>query len=82
MVGLRLVLLLPVWDPAIGTGWRVRWRANENVVDVADCYVQKVKFTLEISALPKDLPKEITVDISSIKTIQDVLHVSDLVIPK
>ncbi|NCQ82347.1 hypothetical protein GW750_06160 [bacterium] len=33
-------------------------------------------------ALPKDLPKEIVVDLTLIKTTHDVLHVADIVVPK
>ncbi len=44
--------------------------------------IQRVKYTLEIVALPKDLPKEIVVDLTLIKTTHDVLHVADIVVPK
>lgn len=33
---------------------------------------------VEIEALPQDLPKEIAVDISSLKTFEDKIHVKDL----
>ncbi len=38
--------------------------------------------TIEVSALPSDLPHEITVDISQLKTFDDGITVSDLVAPK
>lgn len=36
---------------------------------------------LEVEALPKDLPHELTVDISSLADFETVLHVSDIVLP-
>ncbi len=36
---------------------------------------------VEVKALPKDLPDELTVDISGLKEVGDKLHVSDLVVP-
>ncbi len=42
----------------------------------------KVLHELEIKALPKDLPHSITVDISSLATLEDKIHVSDIVLPK
>lgn len=44
--------------------------------------IQHLKDVVEIEALPKDLPKEIEVDISKIETVQDVLFVKDIVLPK
>lgn len=41
----------------------------------------KVIRSLEIEALPKDLPKEIVVDISGLKTFDDQLHIKDIVLP-
>lgn len=41
----------------------------------------KVLHELEVEALPKDLPHEVTVDISSLKTFADQIHVSDVVMP-
>ena len=37
--------------------------------------------SLEVECLPKDLPKEIQVDISGLKNIEDCLYVKDLVLP-
>lgn len=37
--------------------------------------------TVEIKALPKDLPNEVTVDISSLVEVGDKLHVSDIIVP-
>ncbi len=42
----------------------------------------KVMHELEIEALPQNLPGSITVDISSLATFDDIIHVSDLSIPK
>ena len=44
--------------------------------------IQLVKHEVEIEALPKDLPKEILLDISDIKDKNDVIFVKDLVLPK
>ena len=40
--------------------------------------VDLVRDTLEVEALPLDLPHDIQIDISSIETANDVIHVSDL----
>lgn len=42
----------------------------------------KVLHEVEVSALPKDLPHAITVDISVLETLQDQIHVKDLIVPK
>lgn len=42
----------------------------------------KVMHELDIEALPKDLPHEITVDISSLVTFDDAIHVKDVVLPQ
>lgn len=41
----------------------------------------KVMHELEIEALPKDLPHEIAVDISLLKTFDDQIRVGDLILP-
>lgn len=41
----------------------------------------KVIHEIDIEALPKDLPHSITVDVSSLITFEDQLHVSDIVLP-
>ena len=41
----------------------------------------KVMYEIEVSALPKNLPHEITVDLSSLKTFEDQLKVGDIVLP-
>ncbi len=41
----------------------------------------KVIHEVEVKALPKDLPHFITVDISSLNTLEDQIHVSNLVAP-
>lgn len=41
----------------------------------------KVMHELEIEALPKDLPHDITVDISGLKSFDDQIHVRDIVLP-
>ncbi len=39
------------------------------------------KDTVEVECLPSDLPHELTVDISSLATFDDSLHVSNIVVP-
>lgn len=41
----------------------------------------KIMYELTIEALPKDLPKEIIVDISVLKTFDDQIQVKDIVLP-
>ncbi len=41
----------------------------------------KVLYTIKISALPKDLPHKIVVDISSLKEFSSVIKAKDLVLP-
>ena len=42
----------------------------------------KVLYEVEVEALPKDLPQKITVDISTLATVEDGILVSDLILPK
>jgi large subunit ribosomal protein L25 len=42
----------------------------------------KVLHEVEILALPKDLPHTIAVDISVLETLEDQIHVKDIVLPK
>lgn len=44
--------------------------------------LEKPLHEIEVEALPANLPKSITVDISSLATIDSQIHVSDLVLPK
>jgi len=44
--------------------------------------LMKVLHAVEVKALPKDLPHTIAVDISSLATLQDQIHVKDIVAPK
>jgi len=37
---------------------------------------------LTVSALPKDLPSEIIIDVSSLNTFEDVIMVKDIPLPK
>ena len=41
----------------------------------------KVMHEIEVSALPKNLPHEITVDLSGLKTFEDQIKVGDIVLP-
>lgn len=42
----------------------------------------KVMHEIEIEALPKDLPQEIKIDVSRLKTFEDRISVSDINLPK
>jgi large subunit ribosomal protein L25 len=42
----------------------------------------KIHQEIEVKALPKDLPEYIVVDLTKLETIDDVIRVSDLVLPK
>ncbi len=42
----------------------------------------KIHQEIEVKALPKDLPEHIVVDLTKLVTIDDVIRVSDLVLPK
>ncbi len=44
--------------------------------------LMKVLHEVHIEALPKDLPHAITVDITSLETLQNQIHVKDIVLPK
>jgi large subunit ribosomal protein L25 len=51
------------------------------VAKSGDAKVQQVRDTLSITALPKDLPHDVTVDISVLKNTNDVLFVKDIIAP-
>ncbi len=42
----------------------------------------KVLHEIEVEALPKDLPHSIEVDVTSIETLEDQIHVGDIKLPK
>lgn len=39
-------------------------------------------FHLEVKALPANLPRELKVDISSLKTFDDIIHIKDIEVPE
>jgi large subunit ribosomal protein L25 len=43
--------------------------------------LEKMHHEIEVSGLPKDLPKNIEVDISSLENVHDQIHVRDLKLP-
>jgi large subunit ribosomal protein L25 len=47
----------------------------------AGAVITKVLHDIEIEALPKDLPQHITVDVSGLVNIHDMIHVKDLTLP-
>ncbi len=44
--------------------------------------LMKIIHEVHIEALPKDLPHAISVDISSLETLQNQIHVKDIILPK
>lgn len=44
--------------------------------------VMKIMHEIEVRALPADLPHAITVDISGLASLSDVIHASDVILPK
>lgn len=42
----------------------------------------KVLYEIDIEALPKDLPHNITVDVTEITTLEDKIHVNDIKLPR
>ncbi|MBI1888417.1 MAG: 50S ribosomal protein L25 [Candidatus Spechtbacteria bacterium] len=56
---------------------------NESpLVKNGEAVLAKNIYTLEVSALPKDLPHEIKVDLSKLQTIDDMILGKDLVLPR
>ena len=54
---------------------------SEAVKNESGVFVKNMD-TIEIESLPQDLPKEIKVDISQIKNLEEAIHAKDLDIPK
>lgn len=55
----------------------------ESVVEKSKLWkVEQIKHHVLVEALPKDLPHDIEVDISTIETINDVIHLKDLKVSK
>lgn len=50
------------------------------VKDLSGILVKNID-QIEVSCLPQDLPHEIKVDITSLKTFDDLIHIQDLIIP-
>ncbi|MFM2374735.1 MAG: hypothetical protein RLZZ234_730 [Candidatus Parcubacteria bacterium] len=44
--------------------------------------ITKVLHDIEIEALPKNLPQHLTVDVSTLVNLHDMIHVKDLVLPE
>lgn len=42
----------------------------------------KVLHEIDIEALPKDLPNKIEVDVTNIASLEDIIHVKDIILPK
>jgi len=59
----------------------LEWEENAPVVKAGDGNIQLLKDSLAIEALPKDLIKEIVINVSDIDDVNTVLFVKDLSIP-
>ncbi len=59
----------------------LQWEELAPVVKLGEWTISLVKDYLAIEALPKDLPKEITVDVSMIDNVDSVIFVKDLTLP-
>lgn len=44
--------------------------------------VTKVLYEIEVTGQPNNLPAKVTVDLSKLTAVDDMIHVSDLVVPK
>ncbi len=44
--------------------------------------VMKVMYEIEVRALPADLPHSVTVDLTPLATLSDVIHAKDITLPK
>ncbi|MEK7453056.1 MAG: 50S ribosomal protein L25 [Patescibacteria group bacterium] len=58
------------------------FKGESNAVKFENGVLIKNIYAIEVSALPKNLPHEIVVNLASLKTFDDVIKVSDLNIPK
>lgn len=59
----------------------VELTGTADAVEVEGGTLVIVKDTVEVECLPDDLVQELTIDISSLKTFEDVIRISDLVVP-
>ena len=60
----------------------MQWEELSPIVKLGEGTINLVKDYLAIEALPKDLPKEITVDVSGIDSIDTTIFVKDLNLPE
>jgi large subunit ribosomal protein L25 len=44
--------------------------------------VMKVMYEIEVRALPANLPHSVTVDVTPLATLSDIIHAGDIVLPK
>jgi len=59
----------------------MEWEELSPIVKSGDANIQLVKDYLAIEALPKDLPKEIVINVSNIIDVNTVIFVKDLELP-
>lgn len=65
-------------DEKVTTEVPVKLIGESPVEKLGEGQVQLLKDFIEVSAFPQDLPHDITIDISAIQTINDVIFVKDL----
>lgn len=60
----------------------MEWEEVSPIVKSGDATIQLIKDSLAIIALPKDLPRNIVVDVSNIDDVNTVIFVKDLELPE
>ena len=78
----QLVLLHVDKHQKVSAGVPVVLVGESQVEKLNQGKIQLVKDTVEVEALPQDLPHSIEVDLSKIETANDVVFVRDLVVAK
>lgn len=75
-------LLVLDMNKTIKVGVPLEFTGISSVVKSGVGTLVKVLYEIEIEALPKDLPHNLVVDISSLNTLEDQILVKDIVLPK
>ena len=65
-------------DEKVTTEIPVKMIGESPIEKLGEGQVQLVKDFIEVEAFPQDLPHDVTVDISNIKTVNDTIFVKDL----
>jgi len=74
-------LYAPNLSKVITSPVHLEFVGTSEAVDVYSGLLVKNKHEVEVEALPRDLPEHIQVDLSKLKTFEDVLRVEDLEAP-